>query len=421
MPAWKRNISIFLTAQAATMFGSMLVSFAVMWHLTIRTQSGAVMTYVIVFSLMPQAVVALWGGSWADRFNRKFLLISGIGGTAVATAILALLLHNGVEDLWIFYLTMAVRSALMGIIQPAASAAIPSLVPEGQLLRINGINESIGAAFMLISPLFAGTFYENVGLVPIFILDVGTALLAVLFLLFLPRLCSTAEGDATEADPPVGGLRVLCDLRSSLRYVHRHQTVRWLLVIYAVAMAMAAAPAFLTPLMMARTFGPEVWRLTANEMFWAGGSLAAGLVMAGLGSRVKRHLRVIVCALVATGVFTITVGMSGNMWLYLSLIFAVAASFSAITVPEFTMLQKEVDPKMLGRIFGLVSIITSVSMSAAMALVGPLADRFSVESLLIVSGVLLVAIVLSLLGFPSLRRLLAAPPAESAEKSALEG
>ena len=408
MPAWKRNISIFLAGQSATTLGSMLVSFAVMWHLTLRTQSGAVMMAVIVFGMMPQALVSLYGGSWADRYNRKALLIGANVGTAVTTLTLALMLHAGIEALWVFYLTMAVRSALQGVLQPAANAIIPGLVPTGQLMRINGISESIGSAAMLIAPLFAGAFYENIGLVPIFLVDVGASLAAVLFLAFLPTVRVVA--DDADAEQPAGGLRVLCDLRVGLRYVARHQTVRWLMLVYAVAMAMAAAPAFLTPLMMARTFGPDVWRLTANEMFWAAGSLLAGLTMAAIGHRLKRHLRIIVGALVLTGVLTIALGLAGNMWLYLALVFAVATAFSAITIPEFTMLQQTVDPTMMGRVFGLVSIITSVSMSLAMGVMGPLADHVSVESLLVVSGALLVVVIAGLLGFRSLRSLLAAQP-----------
>lgn len=417
MPGWKRNIGLFLAGQSATMVGSMLVSFAVLWHLTLRTQSGWVTTAVIVFGMLPQAVVSLWGGPWADRYNRKTLLVVGSLGTAVATVVLALLLHGGVTDLWIFYLTMAVRSMLMGITTPAASAAIPGIVPATQLMRVNGINEAIAAAALLVSPLVTGGIYETLGLVPIFVIDVGTSLLAVTFVMFLPALRAEPSA-ATEPDAPAAapetGPRVLCELRAGLRYVASQAAVRWLLVIYALAMTVAAAPSFLTPLMMARSFGPDVWRLTANEMFWAAGSLLAGLVMMSFGPRIKRHLRVILVALVATGFLSVAIGLSTNMWVYLGLLFLIAVAFSAITVPEFTMLQQMVDPAMLGRVFGLVSIITSVSMSAAMLVLGPLADVVSVESILVVSGALLVAVIAGLLGFRSLRGLLADAPAAPA-------
>lgn len=417
MPGWKRNIGLFLAGQSATMVGSMLVSFAVLWHLTLRTQSGWVTTAVIVFGMLPQAVVSLWGGPWADRYNRKTLLVVGSLGTAVATVVLALLLHGGVTDLWIFYLTMAVRSMLMGITTPAASAAIPGIVPATQLMRVNGINEAIASAALLVSPLVTGGIYETLGLVPIFVIDVGTSLLAVTFVMFLPALRAEPSA-ATEPDAPAAapetGPRVLCELRAGLRYVASQAAVRWLLVIYALAMTVAAAPSFLTPLMMARSFGPDVWRLTANEMFWAAGSLLAGLVMMSFGPRIKRHLRVILVALVATGFLSVAIGLSTNMWVYLGLLFLIAVAFSAITVPEFTMLQQMVDPAMLGRVFGLVSIITSVSMSAAMLVLGPLADVVSVESILVVSGALLVAVIAGLLGFRSLRGLLADAPAAPA-------
>lgn len=53
-------------------------------------------------------------------------------------------------------------------------------------------------------------------------------------------------------------------------------------------------------------------------------------------------------------------------------------------------------------------------MSAAMLVLGPLADVVSVESILVVSGALLVAVIAGLLGFRSLRGLLADAPAAPA-------
>jgi DHA3 family macrolide efflux protein-like MFS transporter len=317
-----------------------------------------------------------------------------------------------------------VRSALSGIVLPAAGAVIPTIVPDGQLMRVNGINETIGSAALLISPLVTGTIYDVIGLVPIFIIDVGTSLLAAGILAFLPKLNAATEGDAAvspspateadEAEVSTGSTTknpsVLADLMTGLRYVAGHAQVRWLLGIYAIAMLFAAAPSFLTPLMMARTFGPDVWRLTANEMFWAGGSLAVGLVMVAVGPRIKRHLRVIMMSLVATGALSLAVGFSTNMWLYLALLAGIGIAFGALTIPEFTLLQQTVDPQMLGRVFGLVSIITSVAMSTGMAVLGPLADRVSVEEILQVSGAALLVVIALLLLAPGLRALLAQRP-----------
>ena len=73
-PGWRRETIIFLTSQTISLFGSSLVQFAIMWHLTLQTRSGSVMALAAVFGFLPQAVVSIFGGVWADRLNRKMHL-----------------------------------------------------------------------------------------------------------------------------------------------------------------------------------------------------------------------------------------------------------------------------------------------------------------------------------------------------------
>ena len=76
----------------------MLVQYAVMWHLTIETKSGAVLALSTLFGFLPQAVVSIFGGVWADRVNRKALVIAADGTIAVTTLALALLMLGGADD-----------------------------------------------------------------------------------------------------------------------------------------------------------------------------------------------------------------------------------------------------------------------------------------------------------------------------------
>ena len=81
---WRRRITVFLLGQTVTLLGSMLVQYAVLWYVTLRTQSGMVMALTTVFAFVPQAVVSVFGGVWADRLNRKWL-INGADAVIAAT------------------------------------------------------------------------------------------------------------------------------------------------------------------------------------------------------------------------------------------------------------------------------------------------------------------------------------------------
>src|SRR6478752_7651876 len=70
-PHWMRKVVLFLSGQTVSLFGSMLVQYAVFWYLTIEYRSGVYMMLAALFGFLPQAVVSIFGGVWADRHNRK--------------------------------------------------------------------------------------------------------------------------------------------------------------------------------------------------------------------------------------------------------------------------------------------------------------------------------------------------------------
>lgn len=407
-PHWKRNVAVFLTGQTVSLLGSMLVQFTVMWHLTILTQSGSVLMLSIVFGMLPQAFVSIFGGVWADRHDRRLLIIGADTAIAVATLALALLMLSGVDDLWVIYAALAVRSTFAGIQTPAVSAMVPQIVPATQLIRINGINQSIQSGMMLLAPALAAAIYANFDIVAVFFVDVATALVGVglLLLVRVPRIVRSDVGAA----PSYFG-----DLASGVRYIRSHAAVRWLMTMFAVTMLLIGAPSYLTPLMVTRTFGEEVWKLTVNELFWASGMLAGGLLMAVIGPRIRNRIALVVGATLAAGVLTTGLGLSTNLWVFFVLCLGVGAAFTLMSTSAMSILQETVEPEMQGRVFGFVGIVMAVSMPLSMVVFGPLADTYAVESLLVIAGLLLSAFVAAVLAAPAARRSLAsvARPADS--------
>ena len=83
--ARRRPVALFLTGQSVSLFGSMLVQYAVMWYLTLTTKDGGVLALSTLFGFGPQAVISIFGGVWADRHNRKWLIMGADAAIAVAT------------------------------------------------------------------------------------------------------------------------------------------------------------------------------------------------------------------------------------------------------------------------------------------------------------------------------------------------
>ena len=403
-PGWRRETTLFLTGQTISLFGSMLVQYAVMWHLTLETKSGSVMALYAVFGFLPQAVLSVFGGVWADRLDRKKLIIGADATIALVTLALALFMAAGATDLWLIFGAVAIRSAGAGIQMPAVAALLPQIVPTDKLMRVNGINGTIQSAMMLVAPAAAAAVYANMSIVAVFFIDVVTAVLGIgmLLLVTVPRLVRS----------PSEKLGYLDDLVGGVRYIASHTFVRWVLGLYAVVFVLIVAPSFLTPLMIVRTFGEEVWKLTVNELAFSIGMVLGGAAIAAWAGTWNR-MRLILGSTLVFGGISIGLGLSTNLWVFFTFMFLLGLSVPAFSTPSYTVLQETVEPEMQGRVFGFVGIVMALSMPFGMAVFGPLADLMTVESLLIWAGVALLLVVALAVGLPGGRRAIRAADAHA--------
>ncbi|HCF51072.1 MAG TPA: MFS transporter, partial [Syntrophomonas sp.] len=122
---WKKNIVTFLASQNISLFGSMLVQYAITWYITLQTQSGVMMTVAIICGFVPTFFISPFAGVWADRYNRKLLIIASDSLTAITTLILAILFIMGHGSIWLLFVASAIRSIGTGIQTPALGAILP--------------------------------------------------------------------------------------------------------------------------------------------------------------------------------------------------------------------------------------------------------------------------------------------------------
>jgi DHA3 family macrolide efflux protein-like MFS transporter len=337
-----------------------------------------VLMFATVFGFLPQAIVSVFGGVWADRHNRKLIIIAADGTIALTTLVLAGLLLRGMDDLWLIYVALAIRSVGAGVQQPAVGALLPQIVPTEKLMRVNGISTSIQSGSALLAPALAAWLYASFALGSVLLVDVVTAVIGIglLTLIPVPRLLRTGE--------PVG---YLDDLRGGLRYVRGHPVVRRVLLFFALIFFLVVPPSYLTPLMVVRSFGAEVWKLTALEIAFSVGMILGGAVLAWWGG-VTDRIAMLAGASIAFGLLTVGLGLSSTLWVFLAFMFLCGICLPFFWTTSQTLLQETVEPEMQGRVFGLLGIVMSLAMPVGMLVFGPLSDVVSVETLLVVAGLL---------------------------------
>ena len=409
MPGWKRRVTVFLVGQTISTFGSFLVQYAIMWHLTLTTKSGLVLALAAVFGFLPQAIVSIFAGVWADRVNRKIMIIVSDSVIALATLVLAIFMLSGVEDLWLIFLIMAIRSIGAGVQMPAISALVPQIVPTDKLLTVNGINSSIGSSLQLLAPVAAAAVYSTMSLSAILFIDVVTAVigLSLLATVAVPTL-ARATGDEKPS--------YFADLKEGMAYIFSNQLVRWVMAIFAIVFLLIVAPSNLSPLMIARTFGGEVWMLTVLELSFGVGMLIGGALIAVFAKKIDR-IAMIIGSSILFGILAVGMGFTTNLIVFFALFFVVGIAVPAFSTSAMTLLQETVEPERQGRVFGFVGIVIAVAMPLGMSILGPLADVVSVEILLIVTGIATVIIAVIAVLLPAGRRAMAAAHASTGVKT----
>jgi len=388
---WKKNIILFLSSQSISLFGSALVQYAMMWHITLSTESGMMMTLFIICGFIPTFILSPFAGVWADRYNRKVLIILADGLIATATLILAIVFMLGYDAVWLLFLMAAIRAIGAGIQTPAVGAILPQIVPKDKLTKVNGVNGSLQAVIMFVAPIVSAGLLSFATLEAIFFIDVITAAIAIVTLLGFLKIAAHQKAENQQA------LSYINDFKQGVTYIKNHPFLKQLFLFFGVFFVLMAPAAFLTPLQVARSFGDDVWRLTAIEIAFSVGMMVGGGVIASWGG-FKNKIHTMTLASLLMGVCTLALGVVPVFWIYLLFMAVFGIAMPVFNTPTTVLLQEKVDESYLGRIFGVFGMISTSMMPIGMLIFGPLADIVKVEWLLVGTGVLILILSLFLGG-----------------------
>lgn len=382
---WKRNIILFLSSQTLSLFGSALVQYAIMWYITLTTQSGLMMTLYIICGFIPTFLLSPFAGVWADRYNRRSLIMIADAMIAVVTLILAITFMLGYQAVWLLFVISAVRALGAGIQTPAVGAILPQIVPQEKLTKVNGINGSLQALTMFVAPIVSAALLTMATIEVIFFIDVVTAAIAIFTLFVFLKIPLHKKASDTQSTG------YLDDFKEGLAYIKQHAFLKSFFIFFAIFFVLMAPAAFLTPLQVTRSFGDDVWRLTAIEIAFSVGMMAGGGIIASWGG-FKNKVYTMAIASLIMAVSTFALGIVPVFWIYLAIMAVFGVAMPIFNTPTTVMLQEKVDENYLGRIFGVFGMISTSMMPIGMLIFGPLADVVKIEWLLVGTGLFMLVL-----------------------------
>jgi len=376
---WQNRITRFLIAQAISLLGSSIVSFAIIWYITLETSSGLMLTYATIATFAPQILVSLFAGVLLDRFNRKLLIMISDSVIAITTLILFFIVRGGDPSMTLLFIALAIRAVGTGVQNPAVNAVIPQLVPESELMRINGFFVSMTSLIAFLAPALAASVLGWLGLASALLVDFATALIGVgiTATVFFPPLQHTDE----EATSSIQGLK------DAFAYLRTHPFLKRLFLFEGIILFLFS-PLFMLALIVERSFGGAYWQLAATEVAYGIGAVAGGFFIGWWGGFANRMTTVLMSAAIL-GALMFLLGLA-PFWVFVALLFIWGIFNPAYDTPFITLLQERVEPDMHGRIFGFLQIVIAASLPLGMILFGPLGDIVKVETLYLISGALIV-------------------------------
>jgi DHA3 family macrolide efflux protein-like MFS transporter len=378
--AWAAPFFTIWGGQAASLLGSALVQFGLVWWLTQTTGSATVLATATLVAMLPAVFIGPLAGVLVDRWNRRIVMIVADGLIALATLGLAYLFAVGAAQVWHIYLIMFFRALGGGFHWPAMEASTSLMVPEEHLSRVAGLNQTLNGILNIVAPPVGALLLSVLPMQGILAIDVGTAVLAITPLFFIPIPQPERRGEA-------GAFSLVKDLREGLQYVWGWPGLMGLLIM-ATVLNFLLTPAFsLMPILVTEHFGGEAIHLGWLDSAFGVGVVAGGLILSAWGG-FRRRMVTSLTGIIGIGIGTLLIGLTPATAFWFALIGSIFVGLMQPIAngPLMAIIQARVEPEMQGRVFTLLRSVATAMSPLGMAIAGPVADWLGVRTWYWVGG-----------------------------------
>lgn len=395
---WKRQFAVLWLGQAVSILTSSISQYALIWDLTARTGSAAVLSLAAMAALLPQGVFSLFTGAVADRFDRRKIMALADGAIGlVSLALAAGWRLAGELPISAILAVLALRSVGSAFHAPCLQAVTPLLVPRERLSQCAGWSQGVQTLSLLLSPALAALLYAAVPLPLIIALDALGAAFAIGFLLLarLPALRTGREGP----------FRLLDDCRAGCALL-RSQGWLWQLCLICGIFSVAVVPvSSLFPLMCMSYFGGTAVSASVVETAYSLGMLAGSLLL-GLWGGTRNKMTAMTAALFAMGGCLLAVGgLSPAAFLAFTGLALGMGLASPFFNSMFTaLIQEKVAGDYLGRVLGLTSAVMTLAGPVGLAATALFAERVGLVRWFVLAGGLTALCGVLCLVLPAVRR-----------------
>jgi len=387
-----RNFRLFWAGAFLSNIGTWMQTVAQGWLVLQLTDSAFWLGVDGFAATSPGLVLTLLGGVYADRIDRKRLLLFTQVGAGLTALSLAFLIATGIVSdaghVWIILLASFITGCCFSLASPSYQAITIDLVGREDLTNAIALNSTQFQLSRVVGPALAGVGFQLFGLAGCFFVN-SLSFVAIIFALSRMRI-ESPDGRTVVTQPGSGGERQTMwrDLTNGFRYVWSRPRVFLLLLISAVASLFGAPYMTLMPLFTRDVLGLGETGLSAMMGVAGAGSFLAALMLTFLGN-LRRKGFYVLGGSAAFGMCLVGFSLSRNVTLSLVMLFGLGFSVVCSIAVTNMLLQQLVTDEMRGRVMSMFMLSFIGAWPIGSFIAGVAARRFGAPHTLAVGGIII--------------------------------
>ncbi|MFF4277080.1 MFS transporter [Streptomyces sp. NPDC001536] len=333
-----RNFLLLFAGQGISRFGDGLYTAATAWLAWSLTKDPTAVAVVSVSAFAPAFMATFVAASYADRRDRRKLMIATDLARVAVVAVASVLLSLNLLNLPLLVATTALLALIGAPFAPARNAIVPQIVPDDRLQQANGLLQVAFRAAFFVGPLV---------LAPLLAFGSLQSALVVNGLTFLGSAAAVAAIRVTRPAPARGQTGLWSDLSAGLRAVRAAPDV--LVVIVTFVLALALTNGFLTVGLVAVVGQGGQYGLLLGVAGVA--EVVGALLLAGL--RIRRLALAAVLAWALLGIFRAPLGTVTSHAVAAVLLTATGLASALTDIPLIALVQQRTPSHHLAKALGL--------------------------------------------------------------------
>ena len=391
-------------AQAVSDVGDGMTYLALFLLVLDQTGSTAALALMSILVALPPVTIGLFAGAWADRADRRRIML--VSDTLRAVVVLALVPAALAGAVPVIFVLAATQAVLGTFFAPARTALVPRVVPAEGLLAANSLGQMTRMVAGVIGAGITGVIAGVAGATwPVFIVDAVTFILSVLLVVRVSRELGRPEPATTASIAARGMGGAVLD---GLRLIARSAPLVAALGGVAVTMlGVGAINVLFIPFLVNDLGASPAWA-GPIEAAQTVAMVVSGALLAGMATRLGVS-RLFVGGLVGLALSVGLLALVPGPAFLLLVTFAAGAFTMPVQATTMTIVQSATTDGTRGRVAGALNAAIQTASIGSMAAAGILADVIGIRSVFAIGGAM--TLVAALVAWALFRR----APAEARE------